>query len=84
MTQTEIMIALEHVGVRVVGTTQEFGTGGNGVWISAEDTPSLFDYWSGAWAGTFGVKPQLDKFIEACGWYFEWHDAGTIMAYPNV
>jgi len=76
-----MMEALTVKGVRVVGTTREFGTGGDGIWISGEDTPSLFDYWSPSWADTFGVEPQLNAFVEENGWYFEWYDAGTIMAY---
>ena len=81
MTRKRMMEALEVKGVTVCGTTREFGTGGDGIWISAEDTPSLFDFWSPSWANTFGVEPQLNAFVEENGWYFEWHDAGTIMAY---
>ena len=83
MTQEDVITALELVRVRVVGTTEEFGIGKGGIWISAEDTPGLFNYYSEKWVDTFGVKPELDRFIEACGWYFEWYDAGTMMAYPN-
>jgi hypothetical protein len=26
---------------------------------------------------------ELWNFAEKHGWYFEWYDAGTIMAYPD-
>jgi len=75
MTRKRMMEALTVKGVHVVGTTKEFGTGGDGIWISGESTPDLFDYW------TFGIDAKLEKFVDANGWYFEWYDAGTIMAY---
>ena len=81
MTRKRMMEALTVKGVKVCGTTKEFGTGGDGIWISAEDTPSLFEYWSLKWADTFGVEPKLNAFVEKNGWYFEWYDAGTMMAY---
>ena len=69
------MEALTAKGVHVVGTTREFGTGGDGIWISGESTPDLFDYWA------FGIDAKLEKFVDDNGWYFEWYDAGTVMAY---
>ena len=75
MTRKRMMEALEVKGVTVCGTTREFGTGGDGIWISAEDTPSLFDYWA------FGIDSKLEEFVNKNGWYFEWYDAGTMMAY---
>ena len=38
MTRKRMMEALTVKGVKVCGTTREFGTGGDGIWISAEDT----------------------------------------------
>jgi hypothetical protein len=81
MTRKRMMEALTVKGVHVVGTTKEFGTGGEGIWISAESTNDLFDYWHSGWRDTFGVEPELNKFVEENGWYFEWYDAGTMMAY---
>ena len=84
LNQEQMMDALADMGVRVCGTSEEFsGRKGNGIWISAESTPDLFDYWSGFWADTFGIEPKLDEFVEKSGWYFEWHDAGTMMCWPN-
>lgn len=74
-------------GVHVVGTSEEFyGTrsGANiGIWISAESTPALFDYYKETWYNSHGVKPTLNEQTEKRGWYFEWHDAGTMMVWEN-
>jgi len=81
-----MMTALEAKGVHVCGTTDEFYSTkneNNGIWISAESTPSLFDYWSEEWGDTFGVQPKLNTMVEDSGWYFEWQDPGTIMVWEN-
>jgi hypothetical protein len=68
------------------GTTDEFygsKNDNNGIWISAESTPDLFNYWSEVWGDTFGVDPKLNTMVEDSGWYFEWHDAGTMMVWEN-
>ena len=31
----------------------------------------------------FGVNPRLTKELDKLGYYAEWHDAGTLMAYPK-
>ena len=84
------MQKLSDKGVHVVGTTEDFYQGYRleadmvkGIWISAESTPQLFDYWSGKWANTFGVDPKLNTLVENSGWYFEWYDPGTMMIWPN-
>ena len=83
MTRDEMIIALREKGVHVVGTTKDFGIGGEGIWISGESDPRLFDYYSERWIDTFGVQPKLNDFVEGNGWYFEWYDAGTMMVWPN-
>ena len=83
---TSMMSALKAKGVKVCGTASEFysaKTHIDGIWVAAEYTPDLFDYWSEAWADTFGVKPSLNKLVEESGWYFEWHDAGTMMVWKQ-
>ncbi len=30
-----------------------------------------------------GVNPDMEKILNDHGWWFEWHDAGTIMLYQN-
>jgi hypothetical protein len=84
MKQTTMMKHLESKGVDVCGTTGDFYgyKEGKGIWISAESNVDLFDYWSPSWADSFGVNPKLDAFVQKAGWYFEWNDCGTIMAYP--
>ena len=83
MNREQLMTALKAKGVHVVGTTKEFGIGGEGIWISGESHPRLFDYYSAVWYDTFGVQPALNDFVEENGWYFEWLDAGTIMVWPS-
>jgi hypothetical protein len=75
MTRKRMMEALTAKGVHVAGTTREFGIGGDGIWISGESTTDLFDYWSS------GVDPELEKFVNDNGWYFEWYDPGTMMVW---
>ena len=81
-----MMTALKAKGVHVCGTTDEFygeKNDNNGIWVAAEYTPELFDYYSEYWMDTFGVKPSLNKVVENAGWYFEWHDAGTMMVWES-
>ena len=81
-----MMAALEKKGVHVVGTASEFysaKTNNDGIWVAADSTPDLFDYWSSKWVNTFGVKPSIDKLVEDGGWYFEWYDPGTMMVWKN-
>jgi hypothetical protein len=83
MNRNEMITALRAKGVDVPGTTEEFGIGEGGIWVSGESTPSLFNYYSEAWMDTFGVQPKLNDFVEENGWYFEWYDAGTMMVWPQ-
>jgi hypothetical protein len=79
-----MMTALKGKGVKVSGTASEFygaKASNEGIWVAAEYTPSLFDYYSSAWGDTFGVEPKLNQMVEDNGWYFEWHDAGTMMVW---
>jgi hypothetical protein len=79
-----MMTALKSKGVKVSGTASEFygaKASNEGIWVAAEYTPSLFDYYSSAWGDTFGVEPKLNQMVEDNGWYFEWHDAGTMMVW---
>ena len=81
-----MMTALNSKGVKVSGTASEFYGAkafNEGIWVAAEYTPDLFDYWSEGWADTFGVKPSLNKMVEKEGWYFEWHDAGTMIVWKQ-
>ena len=83
---TAMMTALKAKGVHVCGTTDEFygeKNENNGIWVAAEYTPELFDYYSEVWGDTFGVKPSLNKMVEDSGWYFEWYDPGTMMVWEN-
>ena len=82
----EMMMVLETNGVHVSGTTDEFyGEKGdvNGIWVAAEYTPNLFNYYNDDWMDTFGINPSINELVEDSGWFFEWHDAGTMMVWPS-
>jgi hypothetical protein len=81
-----MMALLEENGVRVCGTASEFygsKTENEGIWVAADYTPELFDYWSEEWGNMFGVEPKLNGIVEDNGWYFEWYDPGTMMVWKN-
>ena len=81
-----MMTALEKAGVKVCGTTDEFFGGrydNKGIWVAADHTPELFDYYNRDWMDTFGVNPKINKLVEKNGWWFEWHDPGTMMVWPS-
>jgi hypothetical protein len=83
LNRDEMMAWLTSKGVNVIGTTEEFyGEGeGKGIWVSGEDSP-LFSYYRESWYNSHGVQPKLNEQTEKRGWYYEWHDAGTMMLYP--
>jgi hypothetical protein len=82
-------IELKRRGVDVCGSTEQFYNALNsrgGVWCSAEGTDGNFDYH--AWEHdpkeevyVMGVKKELAEWAESVGWYFEFYDAGTVMAW---
>jgi len=79
-----MMTLLEENGVRVCGTTDEFygeKNENNGIWVAADYTPELFDYWNSK--VPFGINEKLNKLVEDSGWYFEWYDPGTMMVWKN-
>jgi len=81
-----MMSTLTKKGVHVCGTTDEFygcKNDNNGIWVAADSNPEMFDYYSGDWMDTFGVKPSLNEVVESNGWYFEWYDPGTIMVWES-
>lgn len=81
-----MMTALEKAGAKVCGTTDDFFSSkqdNKGIWVAADSTPELFDYDSMEWRDTFGVNPKINKLVEKNGWWFEWHDPGTMMVWPS-
>lgn len=40
------------------------------------------DYYISNPKWNFGVNPKLDRALKKLGYYSEWYDAGTLMAYP--
>ena len=86
LSREQMMKWLETKGVHVAGTTEQFygeGAGNKGIWVSGESTPDLFDYYRESWYNTFGVNPKLNEQTEKRGWYYEWHDTGTMMLWPS-
>jgi hypothetical protein len=85
LNREQMMAWLKTKGVHVAGTTEQFygESEGKGIWVSGESTSDLFDYYRESWYNTFGVEPKLNEQTEKRGWYYEWHDAGTMMLWPN-
>ncbi len=89
MTSREEMMKLLGKKLPIVGTTEDFDGSPDGIWICGEGGYSnkegipYFDYYDLGGLYTFGVLDELWNYAEKHGWYFEWYDAGTIMAYPD-
>jgi len=82
VSRNAMMKFLEGKGVRVIGTTEEFSGSKGGIWISGEEGDGFFEYYSSDYDNrTFGVQNKLNEAVEKKGWYFEWNDPGTIMAW---
>jgi hypothetical protein len=64
-------------------TPKEEFDGGSGIWIRGSEycfkNRLLFEYYD----FDEPVHPDLLKIIEDAGWFYEPHDAGTLMLYPN-
>jgi hypothetical protein len=83
MTRDEMMAYLESIGIEVIGTSEQFDGGKNGIWISGESDDHRINYWTENYNDyTFGIENELNEEVEKRGWWFEWHDAGTLMCFP--
>jgi hypothetical protein len=85
MKRSALKKALEKKGVYVVGDTEEFNGSKGGIWCSAE-RGEAFNYYAFEFDPkeeqyTCGVKNDIEKFVKKHGWFFEWNDCGTIMAW---
>lgn len=65
--------------------SEDFNGSKYGIWICAEDGvvdrngDELFDYYAmNHRKYMFGVVKHLSNWAQRAGWYFEWHDPGTI------
>jgi len=67
---------LERQGARIMRND------GRLIFINAEATPDLFDYWDEEFF-VLGVHPEMQAIADDNGWYFEWENAGTIVAVPD-
>ncbi len=82
----QLMDALESKYGLNARTTEEFGSGSGGVWLSGEsDVPEtaeglpMFDYYLDMDPYEFGVHPDFVKFVGEYGFFPEWNDPGTLM-----
>lgn len=83
MKRNKFMAELKKKKVHVCGTTEEFDGSKGGVWCSAEHTDHFDRYIIDNEEKHYvmGVKKDLEQFANDNGWFFEWHDCGTIMAW---
>jgi hypothetical protein len=72
--------ALEKKGVHVCGDTEDFDGSKGGIWCSAEHS-GHFDYYAESPSYDLGVQKDIRDYAQKHGWYFEWNDCGTIMAW---
>ena len=79
----EMMLWLsQQGGCHVVGTTEEFDGEEDGIWIAADSTPKLFQYYSQGKPGfEAGVEKKLHTQTGQRGWYFQFNDPGTVMVW---
>ena len=73
--------------MRIAGTSEEFGGGEGGIWVSGEDTYEfkgkvIYDYYAEGSGYELGVNVKWEKELNKRGWYSEWYDAGTIQIWP--
>jgi len=84
----EMMVWLEQY-LDFVSQSEEFNGSPGGIWISGENGDEykgkrIYDYYSMDHKNRiFGVDKRWEKELNKRGWYSEWHDAGTVMIWPN-
>jgi hypothetical protein len=72
-----------------VRKTEFFDGGKGGIWVTGENGDKykgkrIFDYYTNDHKNyEFGVYTPFAKEMRKRGWYGEWHDAGTMMIWPN-
>ena len=75
-----------------VSTTERFDGSEGGIWLSGESGVTdkegleLFDYYAEDYKEEyyiFGVRKHLHFWAYRAGWFFEWHDAGTMMLWKQ-
>lgn len=85
MKRNKFIAKLKEKGVHVVGTTEEFNGSKGGVWCSAESGGDAFNYYAFDFGVEeeypCGVKKEIEQFANDNGWFFEWNDCGTVMAW---
>jgi hypothetical protein len=43
----------------------------------------MFNYYHGGSKYPQGIHKDLAKFLDKCGWYGQFYDAGTVMLWPK-
>lgn len=80
-----LILRLNKMDIKVVGTTEDFNGSKGGIWISAEEPQNthFFDYYAMGRTYDCGVRTSLVELLDKLGWYAEWEDAGTIMLWKS-
>lgn len=82
MSKATVIKTLEKFGIKVVGDSEEFDGQKGGLWLSAETfkgTERHLDYWNDNF--NCGVSQILTDELEKMGWFIEFNDPGTAMAW---
>ena len=88
-TREELMDLIEtKYKIKTVRTSEEFNGQTEGIWMAGDNGEelsgnSIFDYYNGSAKYANGVLKPFRATIEKCGWWLEWNDPGTIMAWPK-
>lgn len=80
MTRQKLMTKLEKMGVRVIGTTEDFGTSAGGIWVGME-SGLLANYPMGYSVAAIDAfyASEVNQVIEGAGFFLEQYDGGTAM-----
>jgi hypothetical protein len=84
MKRSDLISELKKAGVYVCGTTEDFGNGPGGIWVSMEEG-LLANYpmsYSTAAIDDFH-KSEVNGLLESNGWFLEQYDGGTAMIWQN-
>lgn len=75
------MRKLEKLGVKVCGTSEDFGTSKGGIWVSLEEG-LLSEFMHGCHGDDY-YNSKICKVIEENSAYLESYDYGTAMIWGN-
>jgi hypothetical protein len=83
-------VMITKYGLSFVKTTEEFDGEEGGIWLGGSDgklmpnaKDDMFNYYHGGSKYPQGIHKDLAKFLDKCGWYGQFYDAGTVMLWPK-